>query len=709
MALIRERLGIFSGFGESAHEIVSQVLVPYSQKKMPLQGAFLVVEQDDLQGRRSGLLGRVTRATPIGDLFSTAGEDYLVDLVRMKHQVPEEVKSGRLRYRISLRLLGQISQREDGTVEYSPAIRQMPHVGADVGFPNEEVTRFIARGCPNPAEDPGPVIGNLAVGDLAFDGSDRAMGRTIEVHFRMESLIGRRTAVFARAGMGKSNFTKVLLTRLYGSGRKDIPGTLVIDPEGEYAFANASEPGLLDVPSLRDRVVVYTEREFDDQYRHAVAGDCMVNFCDLDPIEAVNNLLPEEKQNLVFANHLRSLDQARWSDLIKSLEVGGYQTTASTLSKIMRTKYPEGDVIPGAIKNNLLPAMARLHDKKSRMVQQVKESLRDGKIVILDVSMLAAQDARLIAAWILRTLFANNQAAYTTVRHQEGSKAAARSLIPCMAVFEEAQFYLGGTTLREDSAFVRWFKEGRKFGLGSILVTQQPGAIGPELISQCDNFFVFHLLSRIDLEALATANLHYGGDIAMSIGHEPIAGNCYLWSGRGLSFVTCARILHFARVVAEDDKRKRPVERVATTVRKPAREVQLPVQTVNLSPSHADEYIVAMVRRLIETEKSVFLFNATMQDGAGGSESSCLSVVDTYLLNAVKKAVDADVKSGKAPADVPDRLPLTAQALAEILHRAGHSPAPRLFTDEKDKQHLAFHASFIDATKRKPGASARLQ
>lgn len=117
---------------------------------------------------------------------------------------------------------------------------------------------------------------------------------------------------------------------------------------------------------------------------------------------------------------------------------------------------------------------------------------------------------------------------------------------------EEAQYYLGSRNgMREDSPFVRWFKEGRKYQLGSVLVTQQPGAVGAELISQCDNFFVFHLLSSIDLDELGRANLHYSPDILPTLASEPMPGNCYLWSGRGMSMVTCARILGFRDLVEE--------------------------------------------------------------------------------------------------------------------------------------------------------------
>lgn len=708
MALMRDRLGIFSGFGDSKMEIVSQVLIPYQQLRMPLQGSFLVVAHDDWRGRSSGLLGRVTRAVPIGDLFSSAGEDYLVDLVRLGHDVPEEVKSGRLRYRVSLRLLGLVSESTDGRIEYTPAIRQMPHVGADVGFPTEQVSRFIARGCPAEEMAPGPVIGHLSVGSLAFDGSEEVRGRSCPVHFRMDSLVGRRTAVFARAGMGKSNFTKVLLARLYEGGDSEIPGSLVIDPEGEYAFANAGGPGLLDVPGLHDRVVVYTDRtEIDRKYTGNIAGGCMVNFADVDPVEVVAGILPEEKQDAVFANLLRSLSNRRdrWRKLIDCLHRDGYSAKPWDVAKITGTP-PGREVVINALINNLVPPLERLHSPDSKLIPAVGTALRKGRIVILDVSMLSSRDAKLIAGWLLKSIFANNQRAYTVVQHREGTEAARRSLIPCLAVFEEAQFYLGEGRLGEDSPFVRWFKEGRKFSLGSVLVTQQPGSVGAELISQCDNFFVFHLLSQTDLTALATANLHYAGDIATSIGHEPIPGNCYLWSSRGLSFVTCARIMHFRDLVEETEKRRRPVEEVAHAVKATNRKVAVPVREVSLGPGDLAKYTTALLRCLVETDRSVPL-RVISSDGKAPA-SPCVATDAGQLLDSLRRAAKEELSKGKAPKEAKTLANLDPASLAEMIAESGLGPAPSLWNDSGGVAHLLFFRKGLSLQRKIPQGIVRL-
>jgi hypothetical protein len=73
-------------------------------------------------------------------------------------------------------------------------------------------------------------------------------------------------------------------------------------------------------------------------------------------------------------------------------------------------------------------------------------------------------------------------------------------------------------------------KEGRKYGLGAVLVTQQPGSIPPELLSQGDNFFVFHLLSAGDLAALKRANAHFSDDLLATLLNEPLIGHGIFWS-----------------------------------------------------------------------------------------------------------------------------------------------------------------------------------
>ena len=101
---------------------------------------------------------------------------------------------------------------------------------------------------------------------------------------------------------------------------------------------------------------------------------------------------------------------------------------------------------------------------------------------------------------------------------------------------------------------MEWVKEGRKYDLGAVLVTQQPGALSGQLLSQTDNWFCFHLLSQGDAAILGKYNSHFSNDILAHMVAEPIIGNCYMWSAPHQPFVLPVRIREF--VLSEGDAKK---------------------------------------------------------------------------------------------------------------------------------------------------------
>jgi hypothetical protein len=169
--------------------------------------------------------------------------------------------------------------------------------------------------------------------------------------------------------------------------------------------------------------------------------------------------------------------------------------------------------------------------------------LAQGHIVVVDISLLSSQAGQQVAGLILKTVFDHNVVHFTA-----GDPDA---VIPVVAVIEEAQNVLSAEKMKEDSPFVEWAKEGRKYNLGAILVTQQPGAISDQLLSQGDNFFALHLISSVDLDALKRNNAHFSDDILSYILNEPIEGNVYFWSAPSQPYVISAKVFSFEKY-AED-------------------------------------------------------------------------------------------------------------------------------------------------------------
>jgi hypothetical protein len=187
-----------------------------------------------------------------------------------------------------------------------------------------------------------------------------------------------------------------------------------------------------------------------------------------------------------------------------------------------------------AARSNMNGVVGALHDPHSRVLSGTIEGLRRGGIVVVDISLLSSAAGEKLAGLIVRKLFSFNQENFT----------GGLPIIPTIAVIEEAQSVLGGR-LSESSPFVEWVKEGRKYELGAMLITQQPGAIAAQLLSQADNWFTFHLLSEGDAGVLGKYNAHFSDDVLAHLIGEPIPGNCFMWSAPKQPFVLPVRIRSF--------------------------------------------------------------------------------------------------------------------------------------------------------------------
>jgi hypothetical protein len=73
-----------------------------------------------------------------------------------------------------------------------------------------------------------------------------------------------------------------------------------------------------------------------------------------------------------------------------------------------------------------------------------------------------------------------------------------------------------------------------------------------ELLSQADNWFVFHLLSNGDLAALRSASGHFSNDLLSSLLNEPLPGHGLAWSSANRKpYPVFVRIVDFQAMVPQ--------------------------------------------------------------------------------------------------------------------------------------------------------------
>ena len=311
--------------------------------------------------------------------------------------------------------------------------------------------------------------------------------------------------------------------------------------------------GDIDDQNIRNNVVVYTDKKLPDEYkatgrftfggkvllnmrRHLTVGDIlnfgtgfsevMKSFLFYLDEEGVGNFIEKidtyvESPELLYHDYPDFFGQLK-----KDKPEFSAQKTIMAIRKRVRHLIDEGK---------------GLHSIKSDMVEKVFEYLQKGKTIIIDLSLKDNMDASIISTILVRKLFDNNKENFTSNRNED--------VINTVVFVEEAQNVLSEEFVKSNAnPFVRVAKEGRKFGLGIVAITQRPSAISEEIRTQAENFFAFHMGNADDIKALIKSNINYDGVIANFIQRETIPGNLYMVSS-DQAFALPVRVKEFEKMV----------------------------------------------------------------------------------------------------------------------------------------------------------------
>lgn len=122
----------------------------------------------------------------------------------------------------------------------------------------------------------------------------------------------------------------------------------------------------------------------------------------------------------------------------------------------------------------------------------------DKPITILDLSGVPSTILNLIIGVLLRILY---DALFWSRKLSEGGRNR-----PLLIVMEEAHNYLNDNFTGLASSIVqRIVKEGRKYGIGAMIVSQRPSEINSTILSQCGTFFALRLSNSLDRSHITSA------------------------------------------------------------------------------------------------------------------------------------------------------------------------------------------------------------
>jgi DNA helicase HerA-like ATPase len=125
------------------------------------------------------------------------------------------------------------------------------------------------------------------------------------------------------------------------------------------------------------------------------------------------------------------------------------------------------------------------------------DEAKNGQIVILDVSLVAADVLHLVVATIARLILEASQ------RYRKLKQTA----LPTTLVLEEAHNFIRkpmNDSPSDPSAeacravFERIAREGRKFGVGLVLSSQRPSEVSETVLAQCNTFLLHRIVNDRD-------------------------------------------------------------------------------------------------------------------------------------------------------------------------------------------------------------------
>lgn len=428
--------------------------------------------------------------------------------------------------------------------DFKRGISQYPTIGDEAHLVTEQdLTRIYGRpGAPNFVR-----VGNLASAE------------SIPALIDIDRLITRHSAVVGATGAGKSTTVASLLVSLSDPDRYPSARIIVLDIHGEYHAAlsdratvfrvnadqtRGEEPlfipywalsldellrvtpfrglGDADRAALVEKIKELKLESLNAQARNGVTADTMTvdtpipfsihrlwyelhcHVCSTHTAQGVNqNSTTEAIENgpddKPMLGDIMGVRPPRYRPITSGGDNRVYLSGSplnirrqimATESLLRDTRY-DFMFRPGSWCPN--PTLKNLKDQPAQDLDELIKSWVGGDkpITILDLSGVPVSILMDLIGVLIRLLF---DALFWARYVPEGGRTR-----PLLFVLEEAHAYLNaGNEGAAAIAARRIVKEGRKYGIGAMIVSQRPAEIDPTILSQCGTMFAMRLANTTD-------------------------------------------------------------------------------------------------------------------------------------------------------------------------------------------------------------------
>jgi uncharacterized protein len=380
--------------------------------------------------------------------------------------------------------------------------RQAPKPGAKVVLADDAMLRQILNK-KQPHEIGSAHIGALLLRDAA----------AVPVALDVKELVSTHMTILAGTGSGKSYTAGVLVEELMLPYNR--AAVLIFDPHGEY-------------DTLKE-IQGHEAFQGDDGYAPKVKvltpEDIKIRVSSLDYADILT-LLPEmsDRQQSILSKAFAIIrkHRGRWdvNDLIAAVFEADTQLDDDGNEKM-------GSSAPALEwKLERLQRSPYFHPMEHLAP---KDLFEPGQVTVLQMNEISQEEQQVICAAVLRQ---TNQARMNTQKELITSEDETYLPYPVFILLEEAHRFAPAHEPSRCKAVIRTIlSEGRKFGLGMGLITQRPGKIDSDVLSQCMSQFIMRIVNPVDQDSLKYGVEAAGRDLlkelpALTKGQVIISGNC---------------------------------------------------------------------------------------------------------------------------------------------------------------------------------------
>lgn len=188
-----------------------------------------------------------------------------------------------------------------------------------------------------------------------------------------------------------------------------------------------------------------------------------------------------------------------------------------------------------------MPEEERKGAKSISLGESVWQDLLSKKIVMIDLASVPGNVAKSISEQIAANLLNKSSALFGDSEQQDKFRN-----FDVLCFIEEAQNYLSPEQVKSGSGiYERLAKEGRKFHIGLVYVTQQPSAIDETITSQTENIIAMHMSNGADTGMLNRIKDKFDDLTCKFLKDEAQQGLAYLYAEPHQPFVLPAQIHRF--------------------------------------------------------------------------------------------------------------------------------------------------------------------